>query len=99
METFDEADIDQALSVGAGIVGINNRDLDTFKVNFDRTAELFELLPGQVIGVAESGISGVADFNRINTIGFRAALMGEYLLGAEDPTRQLRFLTAGGDPN
>jgi indole-3-glycerol phosphate synthase len=99
VETFDEADIDQALSVGAGIVGINNRDLDTFKVNFDRTAELFELLPGQVIGVAESGITGVADFNRINTIGFRAALMGEYLLGAEDPTRQLRLLTAGGDPN
>lgn len=99
VETFDEGDIDHTLNVGAGIVGINNRDLDTFKVNFDRTAELFELLLGHVVGVAESGISGAADFNRINTIGFRAALIGEFLLGAEDPSRQLRSLTAGGAPN
>ncbi|MFT0182871.1 indole-3-glycerol phosphate synthase TrpC [Pseudomonas benzopyrenica] len=92
VETFDEEDICRALSVSARIIGINNRDLDTFKVNFDRTAELFSLLPSEVVGVAESGISGVSDFRTIKQLGFRSALIGEYLLCADDSAEQLSSL-------
>lgn len=92
VETFDEADIDQALSVDASIVGINNRDLDTFKVNFDRSAQLFECLPASVIAVAESGVAGHQDMRLVESIGFGAALVGERLLTAADTCLETRRL-------
>lgn len=92
VETFDEADIDQAVAADAAIIGINNRDLDTFKVNFERTAQLFERLPSAVLGVAESGISGPQDLRRVADMGFRAGLIGECLLSAADPQHALQDL-------
>ncbi|HDS0919421.1 TPA: indole-3-glycerol phosphate synthase TrpC [Pseudomonas putida] len=98
VETFDEADIDQALAADASIIGINNRDLETFQVNFDRTAQLFERLPASVVAVAESGIAGREDMCTVEAIGFSAALIGERLLSAPDPELEVRHLLGRGAP-
>jgi len=84
VEIHDEAEAEQAVRAGARIIGINNRDLKTFKVDLNVSARLKSLIPAGILTVAESGISSPEDARAISAIGLDAALVGESLMRAKD---------------
>ncbi len=94
VETHDEAEAERALSVGADLIGVNQRDLVTFEVDTDRACRVGEMIPGDVISVAESGITGPEDLPRLMDTGFDAVLVGESLVKSHDPTEAVRSLRA-----
>ncbi|HKC25431.1 MAG TPA: hypothetical protein VKF32_11850 [Thermoanaerobaculia bacterium] len=94
VEAHDELEVRRALAAGAEVVGVNARDLATFRVDLEIVARLGELLPDGVVRVAESGIKGPEDAARLPRFG--AFLVGESLLVAEDPARALRRLRGVG---
>jgi indole-3-glycerol phosphate synthase len=89
VEVHCAAELGRALGCGACIVGINNRDLHSFKVDIAVSLELSRSLPGHVTGVSESGICGAKDIRRLQNAGIHAFLVGEHLLRAEDPGFEL----------
>jgi indole-3-glycerol phosphate synthase len=92
VETHDEEEVDRALDAGARLVGVNQRDLETFAVDPDRAARLAPLIPPEVVAVAESGICGPDDVGRIGAAGYDAVLVGETLVTASDPEAAVRSL-------
>ncbi|HEU4426134.1 MAG TPA: indole-3-glycerol phosphate synthase TrpC [Pilimelia sp.] len=92
VETFTAGEVDRALRAGARIVGVNNRDLDTFTVDLDNALRLRRLVPDGVVTVSESGIRDRADVERVAAQGFDACLIGETLLTSEDPARAVAGL-------
>ena len=92
METHDRAEIETALSAGAEIIGVNNRNLKDFSVNFDNATRLRDLIPPSCVYVAESGIRTFEDVDRLRSIGADAVLVGETLMRAADPAQALRAL-------
>ena len=88
VEVHDEAELDRALAAGAGVIGVNSRDLRTFTIDRDLPARLRERIPDGVVTVAESGIRGRADV----PAGFDAVLVGETLVTRTDPAAALREL-------
>ena len=85
VEVHDELELKRALEVGAGIIGINNRDLATFTTDLDTTIRLLEGVPEDIFVVSESGIRVLEDVNRLGCAGVDAVLVGESLLRASDP--------------
>lgn len=67
------------------LVGINNRNLKDFKVNLQHSVNLKNLLPKEVLSIAESGIYNIEDFNYLKEKGFDGFLMGEYFMKSENP--------------
>lgn len=96
VEAHDEEEMGRALAAGAEVVGLNARDLRTFRVDLDRTVALGRGLPSRVVRVAESGIYVRADVERLAAAGFDAFLVGESLLRSGDPARSLRALRGEG---
>lgn len=94
VEVHDEAELHQALSSGAEIVGVNNRNLRTFEVTLDVSLNLARWMPPGVIAVAESGIHSRADVSLLQKAGYRGFLIGEHLMKSPDPAAALRELTA-----
>jgi indole-3-glycerol phosphate synthase len=92
VEVHDERELERALRIGPRIVGVNNRDLRTFQVSLETTARLRQLVPGEVIMVAESGVHTPADVARLQEIGVDAMLVGESLMRAGDVGRKVREL-------
>jgi indole-3-glycerol phosphate synthase len=92
VEVHSAAELSRALECGAGVVGINNRDLHSFQVDITISLELAPSLPGRVTGVSESGISGPEDIRLLKNAGIRAFLVGEQLIRAKDPGLELRRL-------
>lgn len=90
VECHDESEVERALAAGAGIVGINNRDLRTFEVDAATTERLRPLIPRGVVVVSESGISTRDDLKRLAALDVDAALIGEALVTAADPAAKLR---------
>jgi len=84
VEVHDEAELERALELGSTLVGVNQRDLTTFRVDPDRAVRLGRLLPSGVVGVAESGIRNQEDVRRLAEAGFAAVLVGEALVTAGD---------------
>ena len=84
VEVHDEVELQAALDSGAGIVGINNRDLRSFTIDMETTATLLPLIPPQVVAVSESGFRVPADRALMFDIGVNAILIGEGLLTAPD---------------
>lgn len=97
VEVHDEAEAGLALSVGAGIIGVNQRDLVTFEVDTERAVRVGASLPGGVVRVAESGIRCREDVGRLAGAGFDAVLVGEVLVTDADPGAALVRLMTGGD--
>jgi len=97
VEIHDETEAEQAVQAGARIIGINNRDLKTFKVDFGVTARLRSLIPAGIHTVAESGIKSVEDVRVISGLGIDAALVGESLMRADDKKRFLAELKGSGE--
>ena len=85
VEVHDEVELDRAAAVGARIIGINNRDLSTFRTELDTTLRLLERVPPEVLVVSESGIRDAADVARLGEAGVDAVLVGESLLRASEP--------------
>ena len=84
VEVHDEAELESAVSSGAKIIGINNRDLSTFSVDLTITKRLRPLVPADRIVVSESGIRSRADVQRLRKWGVDAILVGEALVTADD---------------
>ncbi len=93
VEVHDERELETALACGAGLVGVNQRDLRTFEVDTELARRLAAMIPGGVIAVAESGIRGPHDVSRLAGCGFQAVLVGELLVTSKDPATELRALT------
>ena len=97
VEVHDAGELDRALAAGAELIGVNNRDLKTFKVDLavtERLAERLQTKPGgdDVLLVAESGIHTRADVDRLRTCGARAILVGELLMKSGNIARSVNEL-------
>ncbi|MDO4515811.1 MAG: indole-3-glycerol phosphate synthase TrpC [Bacillota bacterium] len=92
VEAHDEGEIASAVSAGARIIGVNNRNLKDFSVDFSNAARLRDRIPPGTIYVAESGVKGPEDAAMLRSIGADAALVGETLMRATDKKAMLAAL-------
>ena len=92
-ETHSAEEVRRALRVGAKIIGVNNRDLDTFNVDLKTSEDLTSLIPDSVIKVSESGIVSAEDTARLKKSGFGAVLVGETLMKSQNIDAMLHNLT------
>jgi indole-3-glycerol phosphate synthase len=97
VEVHGPGELDRALAAGAGVVGVNSRDLKTLAVSLDTALALAPAIPDDVVAVAESGIRTGTDVRRLRDAGFDAFLVGERLMAAPDPGDALRQLIAGAE--
>ncbi len=94
-EVHDEGELQRALDAGCDLIGVNTRDLRTFKVDAETAFRLAKRLPKNVVRVAESGIRSGEDITRLRAAGYQAFLIGESLMRAERPGEALRaFVSA-----
>ena len=91
-EVHDGDELQRALDAGCNLIGVNSRDLRTFRVDLEIALRLAESLPKNVVRVAESGIHSNADVARLRAAGYHAVLVGESLMRAERPGDALRSL-------
>ena len=91
-EAHNKEEIDRAVQVGAKIIGVNNRDLDTFVVDISHSEKLIESIPSDVVRVSESGIKTADDMLRLRDCGFDAVLVGETLMRAKDTSELNQIL-------
>ncbi|HEX7758786.1 MAG TPA: indole-3-glycerol phosphate synthase TrpC [Caulobacteraceae bacterium] len=80
VEAHDEAELDRAVALGAGLIGVNNRDLRTFVTDLAITERLASRVPAEALLVTESGVFTPADAARLEAAGARAMLVGESLM-------------------
>lgn len=90
VEVHDENDIQKAVSSGVKIIGINNRDLDTFRIDVKNTPRLISKMPKEIIKISESGIKSNGDIEVLRKAGVNAVLIGEAFLEAEDIGAKVR---------
>jgi indole-3-glycerol phosphate synthase len=94
VEVHTEQELDRAVSAGARIIGVNNRNLKTLEVNLATSFQLREKIPSGCIAVSESGIKSAGDLQRLRAAGFDAVLIGERLMADPDPGQSLKDLLA-----
>ncbi|MFP5579902.1 MAG: indole-3-glycerol phosphate synthase TrpC [Acidimicrobiia bacterium] len=94
VEVHDEAELERALTVGATLVGVNQRDLVTFEVDHERAVRMAAAFPDHVVSVAESGVRGPADAAALAAAGYHAVLVGESLVTSGDPSAAVAALRA-----
>jgi indole-3-glycerol phosphate synthase len=99
IEVHTLEELERILPLNPRLVGINNRDLNTFHTSIDTTLRLRPLIPPGVVVVSESGINTAADMVRLQEKGVHAFLIGESLMRAEDPGLKLRELLHGTGEN
>jgi indole-3-glycerol phosphate synthase len=92
VEVHDGKELRTALSAGARLIGINNRDLRDFSVDVERSARLMGEVPAGVTVVSESGIAGPEQLRTLEALGVDAVLVGESLMRSSDPEAALRAL-------
>jgi len=92
VEVHDRHELDIALNCGAKIVGVNNRDLKTFKVDLHTTLQLAPHVPDSIVLVSESGIQTADDIRLLREAGCDAFLIGEAFMKSDKPGRALREL-------
>ena len=93
VEVRDEAELELALSLGAMMIGVNNRNLETLVIDATTAERLVPRIPSGVIAIAESGVASLADVERYAAVGADAALVGSSLSAAADPVAATRALT------
>lgn len=89
VEIHDRAELERAVRSGARLLGINNRDLRTFRTTLTTTEDLLPAVPPDALIVAESGIETPADIERLERLGVGAFLIGEAFMRAADPGARL----------
>jgi indole-3-glycerol phosphate synthase len=92
VEVHSREELTRALTAGARILGVNNRDLRTLEVRVETSLELIEAIPEECIAVCESGLRSHDDLTRFRAAGFDAFLIGEHLMAQPDPAAALRAL-------
>ena len=92
IEVHDEVEMETAIDLGAKCIGINNRNLKTFETSLDVTKNLLKHRPEDILVVSESGIKTSEDVYELSLLGVNALLVGEQLLKAESPGKELRSL-------
>ena len=92
IEVHDSAELDEALTLGADMIGINNRNLHTFENSHDTTLDLLERIPAGVQVVTESGFSTPEQVAQMRARGVHSFLIGEAFMRAEDPGAELKRL-------
>lgn len=80
VEVHNEEELEIAINCGCKVIGINNRDLKTFKVDIETTTRLIKAIPKDVIIVSESGISSIEDIKYLKSLGVNALLIGELFM-------------------
>ena len=94
VEVHNRRELETAIGAGSEIIGVNNRDLATFKVTLETSLHLAECMPASVVRVSESGIHDARDIARLRASGYTAFLVGERLMRSPDPAAALRALVA-----
>ena len=84
VEFHDVANLDRVLASGADLIGINNRDLNTFRTDLDHTLRLRDQIPREVVLISESGVRTRRDVERLEAAGISAILVGESLMRASN---------------
>jgi len=92
-EVHDREELQRALDAGFDLIGVNTRDLKTFKVDLQTAFDLASEFPPDVVRVAESGIHSGEDVARLQSAGYQAFLIGESLMRAKSPGAALKELT------
>ena len=98
VEVHSEAELESALTTGAELVGVNNRDLHRFTTDLATSERLRPLIPEGRTMVTESGIHNAADVERLRRCGIGAFLVGEAFMRAADPGAELRRLFFPASP-
>jgi indole-3-glycerol phosphate synthase len=93
IEVHTEAELDGVLSVGAGVIGVNSRDLETLAIDPAVSEQLLPLIPAPCVAIAESGVRDRADVERVAAYGADAVLVGSALSAASDAAGAVRRLT------
>ena len=93
VEIHTEEELDGALEIDADVLGINNRDLEDFSVDIQRTFDLLADIPAGKVVVSESGIKSRNQIEELEQVGVDAVLIGEVLMRASDPEAAVRELT------
>lgn len=89
VEVHNLPEMDRALELGADLIGVNNRNLKTFEIDLATTDLLADEVPEEVLLVSESGIKTVGEAQRALNAGANAVLIGESLMRAHDPSREI----------
>jgi len=92
VEVHDADELDRALAVPASLIGINNRNLRTFRTSIDTSMDLRDTVPYDRILVSESGIRSPEDVERLREAGIEGFLVGEAFMRAPDPGAELKRL-------
>jgi indole-3-glycerol phosphate synthase len=92
VETHDESEVERALSVGATMIGVNQRDLVTFQVDHERAVRMATEIPNGVVKIAESGVRDANDAQSLRNAGYDAVLVGESLVVSNDPAEVIASL-------
>ena len=92
VEVHDERELETALSVGATLIGVNQRDLRTFEVDRERALRMAPLMGPGIVKVAESGVVDGRDARALRDAGYSAVLVGETLVRADDPADAIAAL-------
>ena len=95
-EVHDRKDLDKAVECGAEIIGINNRDLDTFEVDINTTFELAPIVPEGCVLVSESGINNGEDIRALKGTGIHAILVGSALMNSHDLVNKTKEIVKAG---
>ncbi len=90
VEVHDAGELKMALKAEAVVIGVNNRDLNTFLVDVSTSLKLIEQIPAECIAISESGIKSRDQVVRLSEAGFRGFLIGESLVTSADPVAKLR---------
>lgn len=101
VEVHDESELVRAMAIGAGIIGVNSRNLNTLEVDTKVFDRLLPLMPQGVVRVAESGLKNGDDIRRLRDAGYHAFLVGERFMSADAPGHALADLITdarGGAP-
>jgi indole-3-glycerol phosphate synthase len=95
IEVHDADELRRAVRAGARIIGVNNRDLRTFRTSLQTSERLIAERPRGTIMISESGLHSAESLHHLHVLGFHGFLIGETLMRATDPKRALRDLVVG----
>jgi indole-3-glycerol phosphate synthase len=97
VEVHTSQELSRAVNAGANIVGVNNRDLRTFRISLTTSERLLGEAPRDKVMISESGLQSADSLVRLRNLGFRGFLIGEVLMRASDPETALRNLVAAAE--
>ena len=92
VEVHNAAEMERAVTAGANLIGVNNRNLHTFDVSLATSIDVAELAPSNCLLVSESGLKSADDLTRLRAVGYKGFLIGESLMRADDPELALKDL-------